>query len=264
MRPNKLRERLRAGQPSLGTHLHISWPSITELVGYAGHFDYVEFVAEYAPYDLYALENLGRAIAIFGHMSGMMKIEQEPRTYLTVRAIGSGIQNLLFADVRTVADVEACVRAVRAESPATGGLHGVGMRRDVGFTYEGGSPAFVQALEDAVVALMIEKQPAVENLEALLSVKGVDMVQFGPADYAMSIGLAGQFSHPQVREAEKYVIETSLRLGIPPRAEINRPDEARRYLDMGVRHFCVGTDMVILSRWFAENGKAMRDLLAGV
>ena len=52
-------------------------------------------------------------------MSAMMKIEQEPRTFLTVRAIGSGIQNVLFADPRTAADVEACVRAVRAETMAS-------------------------------------------------------------------------------------------------------------------------------------------------
>jgi 4-hydroxy-2-oxoheptanedioate aldolase len=175
MRRNRLRELLQADQPSVGTHLHISWPSVTELVGLAGHYDYVEFVAEYAPYDLYALENIGRAIGLFPQMSGMIKIEQEPRTYLTVRAIGSGIQNLLFADIRTVADVEECVRAVRAESPGHGGWHGVGMRRDVNFVLEGGSPAFIQALDDAVVMLMIEKKQAVDNLRRSRSA-GVDMV----------------------------------------------------------------------------------------
>ena len=51
MRHNRLRELLDADLPSLGTHLHSSWPSITELVGHSGMFDYVEFVAEYAPYD---------------------------------------------------------------------------------------------------------------------------------------------------------------------------------------------------------------------
>ncbi len=264
MRPNRLRELLKEGRPSLGTHLHSSWPTITELVGYAGTFDYIEFVGEYAPYDLYALDNLGRAIALFDHLTGMMKIEQQPRTYLSVRAIGSGIQNLLFADVRTVAEAEECVRAVRAESPATGGLHGVGMRRDVGMVLEPGSPAFVQALEDSVVALMIEKKQAVEDLEAVLSVKGVDMVQFGPADYSMSIGLTGQWDHPRIREAEKYVIETALRMGIAPRAEISAPSQAERYLKMGVRHFCVGTDVNILFNWFKENGQQMRDILAHV
>jgi 4-hydroxy-2-oxoheptanedioate aldolase len=263
MRPNRLRELLKAGKPTLGTHLHISWPSIVEIVGHTGQYDYVEFVAEYAPYDLYALENLGRAIDLFD-MTGMIKIEQQPRTYLTVRAIGSGIQNLLFADVKTVADVEECVRSVRADTPQTGGLHGAGARRDVRFGEEGGSPAFVQALEDAVIALMIEKQDAVENLDALLSVKGVDMVQFGPSDYSMSIGIPGQRKHERVLEAERYVIETALKKGIAPRAELADPAGAERYLEMGVKHFCVGTDTEIIRSAMKSSGARMRDMLKGL
>ena len=260
MRKNRLRELLNTDQPSLGTHLHISWPSIVELVGHTGMFDYVEFVGEYAPYDLYALENLGRAIDLF-NMSAMMKVEQEPRTYLTIRSIGSGIQNVLFADPRTVEDVEACVKAVRAESPQSGGIHGVGMRRDVAFVLEGGTVEFEDALNDAVIALMIEKESAVENLEAIISVKGVDMVQFGPADYSMSIGLTGQWKHDRVLEAEKHVIETALKMGVQPRAEIVSPDDARKYLDMGVKHFCIGTDVSILFNWFKEAGGEMNQML---
>lgn len=261
MRHNVLRELLRAGKPTLGTHLSSSWPAIVEIVGHSGAFDYVEFVAEYAPYDLYALENIGRAIDLFDHMTGMLKIEQQPRIYLAIRTIGSGIQNVLFADVRTVEDARECVRAVRAETPTAGGLHGVGMRRDVSFVLEGGSPAFVQALDDAVVALMIEKKQAVEDLEAILSVPGIDMVQFGPADYSMSIGLIGQMGHPAVREAERYVIETAQKKGIAPRVELGNPSQSGRYLDMGVKHFCIGWDTSILYQWWRENGKAMRDLL---
>ncbi len=40
------------------------------------------------------------------------------------------------------------------------------------------------------------------------------MVQFGPADYSNSLGLTGQFTHPQVTEAEQYMIQTALRMGI--------------------------------------------------
>jgi 4-hydroxy-2-oxoheptanedioate aldolase len=225
-------------------------------------FDYIEFVGEYAPYDLYALENFGRAVNLFDHMSAMMKIEQQPRTYLGIRAIGSGIQNLLFVDVRSVADAEECVRSTRAESPQSGGIHGAGMRRDVGYVLEGGSPAYVQALDDAVVALMIEKQGAVENLEAILSVKGVDMVQFGPGDYSMSIGVPGQYDHPRVVEAERYTIETALKLGVHPRVEISHPNEAEPYLAMGVRHFCMGWDVSTLYDYFKGEGGAMRALLS--
>ena len=196
MRPNRLRELLDAGKPSYSTHVLISWPAIVELVGQTGQYDYVEFVAEYAPYDLYALENIGRAIDLFDNFSGMMKIEQEPRTYLTVRAIGSGIQNLLFADVRTPEEARECVQAVRASTPSTGGRHGAGSRRDTGYVREGGSQAFVDALEQAVVMLMIEKDEAVRNLENVIGVGGVDMVQFGPTDYAMSIDKPGQGGSP--------------------------------------------------------------------
>jgi len=261
MRSNRLRELLNDGKPSLGTRLHNIWPGITELVGSSGMFDYVEFVAEYAPYDLHGLDNLGRAIAIYPHMTGMMKVEQQPRTYLAVRAIGAGIQNLLFADCRTAADVEECVRSVRAETPDTGGLHGCGMRRDAGYVLDVATPAYVQALDDAVVAIMIEKREAVENLDSLLAVKGVDMVQFGPGDYSMSIGVAGQFNHPRVREAEAYVIKAALAAGVQPRAEISDPEQAQRYLEMGVRHFNIGSDMSTLYRWFCANGKAMSELL---
>ncbi len=261
VRTNSLRNLLRDGKPSLGTHLHSSWPGIVELVGHSGMFDYIEFEGEYAPYDLYSLENIGRAINLFEGMSGMMKVDQQPRAFLAQRAIGSGIQNILFADARTTEDAEECVRAVRPETPEGRGRHGAGMRRDVGYALEIGSKAYVQALEDAVVVLMIEKRQIVEALDEVLSVSGIDMVQFGPADYSMSIGIPGQFQHPEVLEAERYVIGEAIRRGIAPRAEVNRPGDAQRFLDMGVRHFCMGSDVVILLDWFRTAGMEMRRLL---
>ncbi len=220
-------------------------------------------MSEYAPYDLHTFDNLGRAIDLFDNLSAMIKVEQEPRGHIASRAMGGGIQNLLFADVRTVEDVEACVTAVRAETPDRGGQHGVNMRRYVRFGHDSGSPEFLQALDDAVIAIMIEKKSAVENLDALVSVKGVDMVQFGPADYSLSIGKPRAYDDPDVMGAEKQVIETALRMGINPRAEINSPDGARKYLDMGVRDFCMGTDVVVWMSWLAKTGEDMRKALEG-
>ena len=257
-RRNVLRELLKAGKPSLGTHLLGSWPGLVEVIGQTGAIDYIEFVGEYAPYDLYSLENFGRAIDLFDHMSSMMKIDQEPRLYLACRAIGSGIQNLLFADLRTVEDAKQCVAAVRAETPKTGGLNGVGMRRDVGYVMAPGSETYVEQLEDSVVCLMIEKQSAVEHLEEILSVKGVDMVQFGAADYSMSSGIPGQWAHPKVKEAERYTIETALKKGVAPRVELMDFKDAEPYLKMGVKHFCIGWDVEILYRYCMDQGGAFR------
>jgi 2-keto-3-deoxy-L-rhamnonate aldolase RhmA len=217
LRKNRLRELLEQGQPSLGTHVLSAWPTVTELVGQSGQWDYVEFVAEYAPWTMHDLDNLARAIELFPDFTGMIKIEQETRGHLAMRAIGSGIQNVLFADVRTAEDARRCVRSVRAEHPDYGGLHGAGMRRDARTLGHVGSAQWVKALADSVIILMIEKK-----------------------------------------------IESALRHGVHPRAEIGDPREAAGYLELGVRHFCVGHDVLILHNWWLERGHQMRSLLAEV
>lgn len=264
MRSNRLRQRLDANQPTLGTHVLSSWPTLIELVGQADNYDYVEFTAEYAPFSMYDLDNLGRALEVAG-LAGMIKVEQTQWTHQAMRAIGSGFQSVLFADVRTVEDAHACVAAVRAETriPRRGqGLMGVGMRRDVGTFREAGTPAYVKALDNTVVAIMVEKRQCIEDLDAILSIPGIDMVQFGAADYAMSIGRAGDWAHAEVRKAEQLTIETALKKGIHPRIEISEPNDAERYLDMGVKHFCIGWDVEILHTFWRTRGDAMHERLA--
>jgi 4-hydroxy-2-oxoheptanedioate aldolase len=209
---------------------------------------------------MHDLDNLGRALEL-KDLGGMIKIEQTQWTHQAMRAIGSGFQSILFADLRTVADAEACVAAVRAETPGTGGRLGVGMRRDVGTVREGGSPAYVEALNDVVIAVMVEKRECVEDLDAILSVKGLDMVQFGGSDYSMSMGLTGQRDHPEVKKAERLTIETALKKGLHPRVELGDISQAAPYLEMGVKHFCIGWDVRILHDWWRVNGEGMRAML---
>ena len=260
MRHNRLRALLAAGKPTLGTHLLSTWPTLVELVGQAGNYDYVEFTAEYSPFDMHDLDNLGRALEL-KDLGGMIKVEQTQWTHQAMRAIGSGFQSVLFADVRTVADAHACVAAVRAETPGSGGRLGVGMRRDVGTVRDGGSPAYVTALDEVVIAVMVEKRECVEDLDAILSVKGIDMVQFGGSDYAMSMGVTGQRSHPDVVKAERKTIETALKMGLHPRVELADITQAAPYIEMGVKHFCIGWDVRILHDWWRTNGERMRAML---
>ena len=257
LRKNKLRELIRQDKPTIGTRILSSWPGIIEVIGHTGTIDYVEFLGEYAPYSLYALDEMGRASELF-NMSTMIKIDAEPRTFIAQRAIGSGIQNVLFADIRDVNDAEESVRAVRAEPK---GWNGCSMRRVSGYLMKEGTPQFVKYCEDVVVALMIEKQSAMDNLEEILSVDGVDMVQFGPCDYLMSINAPGQISHSRVKEAEKKIIKTALKFDIRPRVEIESVKEARQYLDLGVIDFNINIDIVILYNWLKEQGSQLHKLL---
>ncbi len=260
MRRNKLREALNAESPTIGTHVQSSWPSIVEVIGHTGACDYVEFVAEYAPFDLYALENFCRAVELMD-MTAMIKLDQEPRRFLAQRSIGMGFQSVLFADCRNVEDARECVRSVRPETPEDGGFHGVGVRRN-SYMVQGGTQEYVQALKDIVVVLMIEKGSAVDQLEEILDLGGIDMVQWGPADYCLSTGQPGAYNEPRVQAVERQVIETCLAKGIPPRAEIETVDRAKYYLDLGVKHFCLGTDIMILYSWIKENGEKLRKTIS--
>ena len=248
MRPNRLRELLKAGKPTLGMHLIGPWPGMAEVVGQSGGFDYIEYVGEYSPFSLEVMDNFCRAIELFPNLGGMMKVEENGRGFITPRAIDSGFQSVLFTDIRTVDDVKDCIRAVRSERPDAGGVHGYGMRRSVGYVADGPEP-WAKAMDDIVIALMIEKTGAMDNLEKILSVPGVDMVQFGPSDYSISIGKPGQIMNPETQQAERDMIKLALKKGIAVRVETGDPKEAKAYFDMGVRHFCVGTDTMILSDW---------------
>jgi 2-keto-3-deoxy-L-rhamnonate aldolase RhmA len=260
LKKNKLREYLQAGKPTRGTRLHNLWPATVEAVGHTGMFDYVEFLAEYAPFDLEGLDNFCRTAELH-NLGTVIKIDQEPQRFLAQRGIGAGFESVLFADSRSVEDVRQCVRIARPDTPEDGGFFGAATRRFAYMRY-GGSADYVQALREIVVMIMIEKKAAVDQLEEILAVSGVDMIQWGPADYSMSVGMPGAGREPQIKAVEKRVIEACLKAGIPPRVEIALPDDARYYMDLGVKHFSLGVDLTIYFNWMKANGEELRKILS--
>ena len=261
MRTNKLRSLLQTGQPTLGTRIHSPWPNVVEALAHTGLYDYVEFLAEYASYTMHDLDNWCRAAEVY-NLGTMIKVDQDTRMFAAQRAIGSGFESVLFADSRTAEEVRECVRIARPDTPEDGGLYGAATRRFAYMGY-GGNAEYVQTLRDVVVAIMIEKKSAIDQLDTILAVSGIDMIQWGPADFSMSIGKPGERRAPEVKAAEKQLIEACLSAGIPSRAEITSPDEAAYYLDMGVRHFSLNHDLNILYGWWKTNGEALRKRLEG-
>lgn len=259
MKENKLRQLLAGGKPTLGTRIHSTWPSVIEAVAHTGMFDYIEFVAEYAPFTLHDLDNMARTAELHG-LSMMIKVDDEQHGYVAQRAIGSGFDSVLFTDCRSAADVRQCIATVRPDTPEDAGRYGVAARRFAYMRY-GGTPDYVQALRDIVVVMMIEKKPAVDALEDILAVDGLDMIQWGPADYSMSIGRPGERDAPEVQEAARKVFATAIDMGVPPRAEILAADDAKRYLDMGVRHFNISYDLRILHEFLLTHGEQVRRAL---
>ena len=262
MKRNRLRELLNEGKPTIATHVISPWPGIVEVIGHSGAFDYVEYTGEYSPFSLEQMDNFGRAIELFPDMSSMMKVEEHGRGFIAGRALNAGIQNVLFASCRSADDVRECSRNVRPETPQDGGVHGCSLSRHVGYGVWVGSEEWISATQDVVVAIMIEKEAAMDNLELMLSVKGVDMVQFGPADYSISTGRPWQPERVELEQKQRAMIEMALKKGVAPRVELASVEQAKPFFEMGVRHFCIGWDVFVMSSWCREQGDAWKSLLA--
>ena len=174
MKPNRLREKLSCGEPTLGTQIYSTWPSAVEALGHTGLYDYVEFVSEHGAFDLHDLDNLARAAELYG-LGTMIKVDQCHQTFLAQRSVGAGFGAVLFTDCRSADDVRECIRTIRPDTPEDGGLYGSAIRR-MAIPDHPGTAEYLQALRDTVVAIMIEKKGAVDNLDEILSVPGVDMV----------------------------------------------------------------------------------------
>lgn len=256
---NKIRKLLTQGKSTVNTRIWNIWPTTAEAAAVCGGFDYLEFLAEYAPYTLPELENFVRACEL--HDCGsMIKVDFQNRGYVAQKAIAMGFQAVLFTDHQTADQVRETLWLVSPECPEYKGRFGYPNARWLGYNPEPRQMEYAAMNASAVKAFMIEKKEAVENIEEICSIPGVDMVQFGPSDYCMSLGWNCADHKEDIASAEKHVIEVALAHGVQPRCEIYSLDQAEKYIAMGVRHFCIGDEFDILKDYWINVGGKMKEI----
>ena len=254
---NKIRRLLKEGKPTVNTRIWSTWGTTVEAAAAIGNFDYFEFLAEYAPYTLPELENFVRACELHG-CGSMIKVDYQNRFFVAQKAIAMGFQAVLFTDHQNAQQVRETLTAVSPEAPAYGGRFGYPNARWLGYNPEPKQMEYAAMNASAVKAFMIEKKEAVDNIEEICSVPGVDMIQFGPSDYCMSLGWNTCEHKEEVAAAEKHCIEVALAHGVQPRVEIYHVEDAERYKEMGVKHFCIGDEFDILKDYWTNVGAAMK------
>ncbi len=256
---NKFRALLDAGKPTTSTRIWSTWPFYTETIGVSGYYDYVEFVGEYAPFTQADLENICRAAELH-NMATMMKVDFQNRHYVAQKAIAAGFQAILYADHHTPDEIRESIKMISADSPDQHGRYGFPNRRYIGTTPYMTQLEHPQRLKKIVKAFMIEKQEAVDNIEEICSIEGVDMIQFGPSDYCMSIGKDRALWMNEWKAVERKCIETALKHGVRPRCEIMKPEDAQYYAELGVRDFSMGDEYKKLREFWFDEGKKLRSM----
>lgn len=259
MKENKLRKILTEGGSSVATRIWSKWPTITEAAASTGCFDYMEFVAEYAPFSMDDLENLARA-AELNEMSSMIKVDFQNRFYVAQRAMAAGFQAILFTDHKTPDEVYETLHAVLPDCPEDNGRFGYPNNRWLGYQPYNVQMDYAAMVRNTVRAFMIEKVEAMEYIEEICKVPGVDMVQFGPSDYCMSLGWNVKDHKQEVREIEEKMIRVALANGVAPRCEIDSLEQAEYYKGLGVKHFCVGDEFRTHMAFWNSVCKDVREL----
>lgn len=262
MKENKLRRILEENGSSISTRISSRWATITELATCSGCYDYIEYLAEYSPLTNEDYENLARVCELHG-MGSIVKVDFQNRGYVAQKALAAGMQGILFTDCKTPEEVAECIYLTMPDTPKYGGRFGYPNNRWIGYQPHNPQLDYAEMVARSVRLFMIEKKEAVENIEAICRIPGVDMIQFGPSDYSMSCGYnAADPGWIEERKAmERHCIRVALENGVQPRCEILTPEEAVYYKELGVKHFSLGDQMKILRNWWADNGRKLQELV---
>lgn len=259
---NRFKQALQAGRPQIGLWSTLPSPYVTELIAGAG-FDWLLLDAEHAPTDVTGMLQQLQAVAAARPANDIpvSAVVRPPWNdpVLIKRYLDIGAQNLLLPFVQTPEEAAAAVAACRY---APQGMRGMGgstrasnFGRDAHYT--------AHAHEQLGIFVQVETGDALERLEAIAAVDGVDGVFIGPADLSASLGHARDPAHPQVKQAIESAIGRIVRCGKAPGILMADQARAREYLALGALFVAVGIDLVLLRAAVDSSAARFRQGLEG-
>jgi 2-dehydro-3-deoxyglucarate aldolase len=250
--PNTFKRDLRAGRKLYGCWVSLANPITTEILGLAG-FDWLLLDGEHSPNDIGSF--VQQLMALKDSASAPVVRPQWNDTVLIKRLLDAGFYNFLIPCVETAEEARAAVAATRYPPAGVRGVS-VSMR---GNRY--GTVRDYQQIsnDNIVISVQIESPKAVENIDAICKVEGVDSVFIGPSDLAANYGRLGNPGHAEVQAAMRTVVERAKAAGIPIGTLAPVEADARRYLEMGITMVAVGSDQGV----FRAGTQGLRDKFAG-
>lgn len=256
---NDLRKSLKSGQTVIGTWLNSGSPIIAELMAAAG-FDFVCVDAEHSAVDLPQTQQLFQAIRS-GNRDCAALVRLHGVDYsLVKRYLDAGARGVVAPLVRTREEAELLVEATKYPPM---GLRGVGFCRanDYGMRL---AEECEQANEEILLAVQIEHIEAVDNIDDILSVGGIDAVFIGPYDLSASMGITGQFDHPDYLHARDRILDACVRHDIVAGLHVVAPDP-QQVIDRqseGYRFIAYSLDITMLTTACQSGLSTIRKALA--
>ncbi|AEI80110.1 2,4-dihydroxyhept-2-ene-1,7-dioic acid aldolase HpaI [Cupriavidus necator N-1] len=236
---NPFKTALAARQAQIGLWLSMATPYLAEVSATAG-FDWLLIDGEHAPNDLRSTLHALQAVAPYPVQPVVRAVAGE--VPLIKQLLDIGARSLLVPMVDTAEQARMVVSATRYPPQ---GIRGVGSAIARASQWSARTDYLDVADDEVCLLVQAETVTALQNLEAICAVDGIDGVFIGPADLAASMGHRGRPGHPEVQAAIEGAMRTIIASGKAAGTLTSDPALARRYFDLGCTFVATGVDVML-------------------
>ena len=238
---NAFKQALKAGKAQIGLWSSLSSNYSVEVIAGAG-FDWILLDMEHSPNDLEsALAQLQAAAPYPSHP--VVRVPWNDMVSIK-RLLDIGAQSLLVPYVSTADEARAAVSYMRYPPAGVRGVAGTTRATRFGRVKDYAK----RAQDELCLLVQVETQAALDNIEAICAVDGVDGVFIGPADLHASLGFTGEIANPKVKPLIDEAIRRIRKCGKAPGILTPNEADARHWLQCGGLFVAVGADVGILAR----------------
>lgn len=208
MKENIVLKRLRNNERVLGCIIQGYLPGLVEMAGLAGfHFAFID--VEHYPFSMQDCENLVRAAEVRNICPFIRTPYFDAKTVLKYLDIGAS--GIVYPDISSKEEAEAAVKFTKYPPL---GVRGLASTRAADFGFTSKDVYLPQANQEIAVLAVIESIQALDHLDEIFSVKGIDAFLIGTSDLSMSLGVSGDANHPKVLEAADKILRAGKKMGV--------------------------------------------------
>ena len=228
---NQAKLALKEGRSVIGTMLaEIRQPAIMQVLLNAG-FDLVIIDNEHGPFNIETIADLSRTARWLG-LTPIVRVPDLAYPYLA-QSLDGGAQGIMLPRVYTVEQVEQAVQIMKYPPL---GLRGCAFSRGHSdFQPKPLTETMAQANDETMLVVQVETKEAVDNIEAIVTVPGVDVALVGPTDLSIALGVPGQLGSPILHAAIEKVIAVCQQHNVYPGIHINGKEAATHWATKGMR-----------------------------
>ena len=238
----KIRLKLEKGSYSIGSWIQLESPSTAEILGKSG-YDWVAVDIEHGSISISQIPNIFRSLEL-GDTLPLARLS-EGNANNCKRALDAGAAGVIIPKIETKKQLEDLVKSCKWPPH---GDRGVGFSR--ANLYGEFFNLYKEEASQPFIVAMIENKLGLENIEEILSVKGLDAILIGPYDLSASLGKTGELNDPLVEQSIEKILHSCLNFSIPAGIHIVNPDvnELNLNIKKGYRFLAYSIDTVFLNK----------------